>query len=264
METRTYSNSLEDENTRIRASAIIEMGRTGNRDAIKSIIEVLENREEVDWLRGCAAIALGRLSDDEVIPPLIDALRDDSIIVSRSVISALGDTKSRQAIPHLKEILENKDKKELHAVTVTVLGEIGGDEIFPTLLQALESSNDLVRVRAALALGELRTEKAVPHFLKLIKDGNESLRAIAASSLGLIGDKLAVEPLVAALNDEAEAVRAIAASSLGCLGDATAIPSLEKIFNDKSEAVRKQAAAALSKIRSREKPEKTNSNNSTK
>ena len=253
METQTFSNSLEDENTRIRASDIIEMGRTGNRDAIKSIIEVLENREEVDWLRACAAIALGRLSDDEVIPPLIEALRDDSIIVSRAVISALGDAGNPRAIPHLKGILENKSKEELHPVTVKVLGEIGGDEILPTLLQALESSNDLVRVRAALALGELRTKTAVPHFLTLIKDGNEALRAIAASSLGLIGDKRAVEPLIAALNDAAENVRAIAASSLGCLDDATAIQPLEIALDDNSEIVRKQTAAALSKIRSKEK-----------
>jgi HEAT repeat protein len=41
METRAYTNSLDAENIRIRASAIIEMGRTGNRDAIASIIEVL-------------------------------------------------------------------------------------------------------------------------------------------------------------------------------------------------------------------------------
>ena len=253
METRTYPNSLDDENTRIRASAIIQMGRTGNRDAIKSIIEVLENKEEVDWLRGCAAMVLGRLSDEAVIPPLINALQDDSIIVSRAVISALGYTKSPQAVPYLKPLLENKDKEELHAITITVLGEIGGHEIIPTLLQTLERSNDLVRVRAALALGEFRTEKAVPHFLKLLKDENETLRATAASSLGLIGDKRAVEPLLAALNDESGTVRAIAASSLGCLADISAILHLEKALDDNSEVVRKQVAAALFKISSREK-----------
>jgi HEAT repeat protein len=249
METPTRSNSLEDENTGIRASAIIEMGRTGNRDAVESIIEVLENREEVDWLRGCAAIALGRLSGDEVIPPLVNALRDDNILVCRAVISALGDAKNKQVIPHLKTILENRDKEELHPVTVKVLGEIGGEEIIPTLLQALESSNDLVRIRAALALGEMHSEEAVPYFIGLINDNNESLRAIAASSLGLIGDMQAVEPLINALGDKAGTVRAIAASSLGCIADSSAISPLEKALDDDNEAVRKQAAAALSKIK---------------
>ena len=252
MEIRTYSNSLEDENSKIRASAIIEMGRTGNRDAIESIIEVLENAEEVDWVRACAAIALGKLSNGEVTPSLIDALQNDDIIVCRAAISALGDTGNRQAIPHLEEIFHNMDKEELHAVTIKVIGEIGGDEIIPVLLQALESSNDFVRVRAALALCELRTDQAVPHFLGLIKDGNESLRAIAASSLGLMADKRAVKPLLVALDDKAETVRAVAVSSLGCVADSSVIPILEKALEDDSKVVRKQAAGALSKIKLRE------------
>ena len=262
METRTYSNNLEDDSTGIRASAIIEMGRTGNRDAVRSIIEVLENREEVDWLRCCAAIALGRLPTDESISSLIDTLRDDSIIVSRAVISALGDAANKQAIPHLKEILENKDKEELHAVTVTVLGEIGGYEIVTTLLQALESPNDLVRVRAALALGELRAEEAVIPLMEMVKDSNECLRALAASSLGLIGDNRAVELLIEALNDSSETVRIITASSLGYLGDSSAMPPLEEALNDKSQTVRKQATVALLKLRSKEELTKVGGNNS--
>ncbi len=254
METSAQLSSLEDENMRIRASAIIEMGRTGNRDGVQSIIGVLANREEVDWLRACAAIALGRLAGEEVLSPLVIALQDDSIIVSRAAISALGDARNPQAIPHLKGILENKDKEELHAVTVKVLGEIGGRDIMPTILRALESSNDLVRIRAALALGEFRTDEIIPHFLKLLQDDNESLRAVAVSSLGLLGDGRAVEPLIKALGDKTATVRAIAASSLGCLADGRVIPSLEKALGDSSEVVRKQAAAALLKIRRKEAP----------
>ena len=67
------------------------------------------------------------------------------MVVSRAVISALGDAGSKQAIPPLQGILENQSKEELHALTITVLGEIGGREITPTLLQALESLNDQVR-----------------------------------------------------------------------------------------------------------------------
>jgi HEAT repeat protein len=262
MEPGDYTDSSRDEDVRIRASAIIVMGKTGDRDAIKPLIEILENKSEVDWLRGCAAIALGRLAGEEVIPPLINALQDDSIVVCRAVISALGDVRSRQAVLPLKGILENHSKEELHPLTIKVLGEIGGREIIPTLLQALESANNRVRVRAALALGELRTEEAVLHFIKLIKDGNECLRAIAASSLGLIGDKQAVEPLIEALNNDAETVRVIAASSLGCLGDSGAIPPLEKALDDKSQTVRKQAAAALSKLERKEELVKVDVKNS--
>jgi HEAT repeat protein len=242
--------NLHDDDIKIRASAIITMGKTGNRGAIGPLIEILGNPKEVDWLRGCAAIALGRLSGDEVILPLIDAMQDDNTEVSRAAISAFGDIKKREAMPYLREILEDEKKAKLHAVAVTVLGEIGGCEVIPTLLKTLESPDNRVRIRAAMALEGLRTEETVPAFIALMNDEDECLRGIAASSLGLLEDARAVEPLIIALDDSTETVRGIAASSLGCLKDTRAISPLERVLGDKSQVVRKQASAALVKIRS--------------
>ena len=249
MAPETHTDSLKDEDIKVRASAIIAMGKTGDRDAIEYLIQTLENKDEVEWLRGCAAIALGRLSGEEVISSLLNTLQDDKTNVLRAVISALGDAGCVSAIPHLRDILEDASKEEIHPLTITVLGLIGGHDITPTLVQKLGSSNNRVRVRAAMALRELRTEKAVRPFIKLMKDGDECLRGIAASSLGLTGDKQAVKVLIKALEDNAETVRGIAASSLGCLGDGRAVPPLEKALDDESNAVRKQATAALSKLK---------------
>ena len=254
MEPDTYLNSLKDEDIQIRAHSIIALGKTGNGEAIKWLIQILENKSEVDWLRGCAAIALGRISGDEVIEPLLNALQDDSITVVRAVISSLGDVSSKRTVPYLQAILEDADKADLHAITVTVLGKIGGHDIMPTLLRQLERPNNQVRICAAMALSELRSAETVMQFIKLMDDEEECLRAIAASSLGLLKDKSAVEPLIGALSDGAETVRAIAASSLGCLCDSRAIPPLEEALDDKCQTVRKQTSAALSKIRSSQAP----------
>jgi HEAT repeat protein len=247
--TITYSDISENEDIRIRASTIIALGKTRDRDAIKLLVEILGNKSEVEWLRGCAAIALGRISGDEVVPPLINALQDENQVLGRAVILALGDIKSEQAIPPLKKILENQSKKELHALTINVLAKIGGCKIISTLFQALESINSQVRCSAALALSDLRTKEAILPFMNLMHDSDECLRAIAASSLGLAGDNRAVELLIGALSDEAETVRTIAASSLGYLGDSRAIAPLEKALDDTSQTVHKQALAALSKLR---------------
>ncbi len=261
MDPVTYLDKFKDNDIRIRASAIIASGKAGDRNAIRSLIEILENKSEVDWLRGCAAIALGRLSGEEVLLPLINALQDDSNVVARAAISALGDVKNEQAISPLQTILEDENKEALHAITITVLGKIAGYEIMPILLRTLESSTRNARIRAALALGDLRTEEAVVPFTNLLKTGDGCLRAIAASSLGLIGEKRAVEPLIEALDDRDENVRAIAASSLGCLNDIRAVLHLEKASDDESQLVRKQAASALSKIRPGIKQEKQGSGN---
>jgi HEAT repeat protein len=240
--------NLQNEDLRIRASSIIAMGKAGDKDAIPRLVEILENKSEVEWLRGCAAIALGRISGDEVVSPLLQALRDESLFVNRAAILALGDLEIKSAVPYLESILKDPSKKELHAVTVNVLAQIGGSEA--TLLEALEDPDVRVRCNSALALGNLRTESAVLPLIKLMDDSDESLRAVAASSLGLIKDKRAVKKLTAALEDKAETVRAIAASSLGYLGDKKAVPGLEKALQDKNINVRKQAAAAIERLKS--------------
>jgi len=186
MEPETYLNSLQDGDIQIRAHSIIASGKTGNSEAVKPLIEILETRNEVDWLRGCAAIALGRISGEEVIEPLLNALHDDSMIVVRAVISSLGDVSRKRTIPYLEAILEDTDKAELHAVTVTVLGKIGGHDIMPTLLRELGRPDNQVRICAAIALSELRAPETVIQFMKLMDDEDECLRAIAASSLGLL------------------------------------------------------------------------------
>jgi HEAT repeat protein len=246
-------NEMDDslnEEIRIRASEIIALGKSRDKESIRLLIDIMENKKEVEWLRGCAAIALGRISGEEVTAPLIAILGDESPLVTRTAILALCDVGSKQAVPALEAIMDNPLKKDLHPLTVNVLKEINGNEAVPILLKALDSPDTQVKRNAALALGDLRSKAAVLTFIRLMGESDECLRAIAASSLGLIGDNQGVEILIKALNDREETVRAIAASSLGYLGEKKALGPLEKASQDKNETVRKQAAAALAKIKS--------------
>jgi HEAT repeat protein len=225
------------------------LGKSGDPAAVQSLSDILNNSDEVEWLRACAAIALGRLPCREAVQPLIEALDCDCPVVCRSAVVALGDTDDDRAVSALDHVLKDQDKEELHAVAATALGKIGGDRVVPILLPALQSPNSRVKCSAALALGGMRIKEALAPFIGLLMDENESLRAVAASSLGLIGDKRAVDYLIKSLHDEAETVRAISASSLGCLNDNRAIPALEKALEDNSLNVCKQALTALSKLK---------------
>ncbi len=251
MEPVSNLEGLDDEDIRIRASAIIELGQTGDKNAISALSAILKNKSEIDWIRGCAAIALGRISGEEAFTSIIAALNDESLVVSRAAISALGEMKNPEAIPYLEDILKDQSKKEVHAAVVNVLYTAGGNEVASIMLQSLEHPDVGVRCNAAMALGNLRHEKAVLPLISLMQDKDESLRAVAASSLGLIGDGRAAAILIKALNDSAATVRAIAASSLGCLNDEEAIPFLEVSLNDSNAAVRKQSHNAILKIRSK-------------
>lgn len=249
MEQDPNSDISMNEELQIRASSIIAMGRAGDRSVIQYLKEVIEDRNEVEWLRACAAIALGRISGEEAVSILFDALQSESGILSRAVIIALRDARIRQAIKPLQNILEDQNKKELHALVINAIGTIGGRSVSATLIQALENTDVLVRRSAALELSDMRIEEAMVPFMKLIGDGDECLRTIAASALGLLGDSRAADTLITALNDAAETVRTVAASSLGYLGEKRAIPPLEKALGDRSKNVSKQAAVALSKLK---------------
>jgi hypothetical protein len=101
------------------------------------------------------AVAIrGGLDYKEVIPPLIDALKDADTEVRRSAAGALASM-GQPAVGPLVDILKDKDKdKELRANAAYVLGQmgVGGQEAVPTLLKLLKDDDRDVRRRAAYAL----------------------------------------------------------------------------------------------------------------
>jgi vesicle coat complex subunit len=96
----------------------------------------------------------GGLDYKELIPPLIDALKDSDTEVRQSAVGALASM-GHQAVPALVEVLKDKDKdKELRANVAYVLGQMGtgGQEAVPALVKLLKDDDTHVRRRAAYAI----------------------------------------------------------------------------------------------------------------
>lgn len=242
--------ALKDPEAEVRFAAVMELGRLGDRRAVEPLAAILQDKNEIEWLRSCAASALGKLSFDDVVAPLVNALQDKRFPVVRAAIEALGSVKSVNSVQPLAVILGDKTKRDLHAVTVTMLGRIGGEGISGLLLGYWSSFNTGAKVRAAFALGEAGVPEAVPLLIEALGDRHVRLRATAASWLGSMNDVLAVLPLTQCLKDSSEPVRCIAASSLGYLCDKTAVPFLEVALDDPKKRVRREAAKALRRIKS--------------
>jgi hypothetical protein len=94
----------------------------------------------------------GGLDYKELIPPLIDALKDSDTEVRQSAAGALAHM-GHQAVPALVEALKEKDK-ELRANVAYVLGQMGtgGQEAAPALVKLLKDDDTQVRRRAAYAI----------------------------------------------------------------------------------------------------------------
>jgi hypothetical protein len=102
---------------------------------------------------GIAAIR-GGIDSKELIPPLIDALKDSDTEVRRSAAGALAHL-GQPAVAALVDVLKDKDKdKELRANAAYVLGQMGtgGQEAVPTLVKLLKDDDRDVRRRAAYAI----------------------------------------------------------------------------------------------------------------
>jgi hypothetical protein len=96
----------------------------------------------------------GNLDYKEIVPPLIDALKDPDTEVRHSAAGALAHV-GQPAISALVDILKDSGKdKELRANAAYVLGRMGitGQEAMPTLVKALKDDDRDVRRRAAYAI----------------------------------------------------------------------------------------------------------------
>jgi HEAT repeat protein len=218
--------------------ALRELGEVAARhsEVIPALLEAL--KDEDDFVRRSAAAALGRLGEiaaqrADVIPALLGALRDEDPWVRASAAEALGR-----------------------------LGEAATQHpgVIPALLEALKDEDDFLRWSAAAALGRLgeiaaQHPEVIPALLEALRDEHDFVRWNAAEALGRLGDAAAQRPgvipaLLEALRDESVFVRVPAAGALCKLGETAAqcpevIPALLELLRDEDDFVREWAADAL-------------------
>jgi HEAT repeat protein len=123
----------------------------------------------------------------------------------------------------------------------------------PLLIEALESTDDVLRSRTAFALAMIGPEAkaAVPALLGALQSPDNPLSG-AAFALGQIGPaaKEAVPALIDLLKSTDVVVRRNAASALGEMGPAAkaAVGPLQECLQDPNDSVRDHARMALRKI----------------
>jgi len=106
--------ALKDPDPEIAKAAAIALGNIGSKDSIPALVEALKTgKPEV---RAAAAKGLGLLgtlhADFSVIPPLLDALNTDDIVVKTEVVWALGKLPDKKAYEPLYAL--NKSLQKIH------------------------------------------------------------------------------------------------------------------------------------------------------
>ena len=153
------SNQLDGQNATVRRNAAWAIGeltnmRPGERSAaVPQLITLLGDSDE--WVRMAAARALGELRDARALSKLVATLSDDNWRVRELVVWALSEMKDDRAVTALCNVLLSDTRVEVRRGAAEALGEIRSSEALPSLRQALNDSESRVSGKAAWAISEI-------------------------------------------------------------------------------------------------------------
>lgn len=153
------ANQLDSPNATVRRNAAWAIGELtamlpGERSsAVPQLITLLSDRDE--WVRMAAARALGELRDRRSLDGLIAQLGDDKWRVRQVATWALSEMKNARAVAALCTVLLSDARAEVRRGAAEALGEISSAEALPSLKQALNDAEPTVSTKAAWAISEI-------------------------------------------------------------------------------------------------------------
>lgn len=184
-------------------------------------------REGSPRFRQTMAAALGFSGRPEVVPALVDGLKDpyfEVVLHSLLGLSTLAQNKVSIGPDPILPYLDH-EKAEIRSNAALVLSRIltpeSPREYLLPLISAAEDKDDATRVHAIAAMGAMNSEDSVPHLVKALRDPIELVRIRAAIALGRTNSRPAVPYLIDLLSneDEKESVKKAGVRALiGILG----------------------------------------------
>jgi len=157
-------------------------------------------------------------------------------------LKALNASDATEALPVVKKMLRDpvEDVRMQAAINLVILGS---DDVFWSLLRALEHKNKNVIVGSALTLGKLRDKRAIPYLISAFKTNEVESGAAIAWALGQLKSVESLPWLIVALHHKFVALNVCEA--LGNIGDEEAFDALECALSSGVSEVRAFASRSL-------------------
>jgi cyclophilin family peptidyl-prolyl cis-trans isomerase/HEAT repeat protein len=220
-------------------------------------------------VRSRAALAAGRIGDEQAVVDLVQLLeKDDEMLVREMAAFALGEIESPLGADALVTVLKNSREDSLRARSVEALGKIvaalpkeqatRASELAAVVLEALKfearrrSAPDTLAILLGLtATLRAKPDNAGPIVAEFLHYSDSRIRADAANTLSRLKLKDGNEQLRNLLvSDPDPVVRANAARVLGATEDKAAFESLlDRALKDKDLRVRVSAIRALGSLK---------------
>ncbi len=226
----------------------------------RSIMPLMDILTELQTIHGRKMFidALVHLSKDNA-RELIAGLSDQRWYVIRNTIHILRKVGSREFLAHIVKTLKHKDlrvKKE----SLRFLGEHGGDNVIPVLINCLKDDDSGIRTETLRAIKSIGSCKAKKTLMEQITDKHFaekefSEKKIYLEALAGWDDDDVQEFLVNLMNKKAlwkgikyYELKACVAYCMGLLGKRTALPLLDQFRTDENVILREHACGAIKRI----------------
>jgi cyclophilin family peptidyl-prolyl cis-trans isomerase/HEAT repeat protein len=232
----------------------------------KPMSDLLSHREAA--VRKRAALAAGRIGNEESVPALTNLLQQDADASVRAMAAfALGEVESATAADALVAIIKSdKDRGEIRARALEALGKIAGAlpadqqarqrELGAVIREALEveatkSANQLTVLLGVTAALRSRPADAGPTLAKFLSSPDSRIRSDTANALARLRLKDGNEQLRKLLTTDPDPnVRANSARVLGATEDTASFDALlTKATSDVDSRVRVSSIRALATLK---------------
>ena len=151
------TKQLDSASATVRRNAAWAIGELTNMppgerdDAVPRLISLLTDADE--WVRMAAARSLGELRNRNAVPTLITTLADSDGRVRELAVWALSELKDDRAVAALCNVLLSDVRLEVRRGAAEALGEIRSAEALPSLKQAL--NDPALSAKAQWAISEI-------------------------------------------------------------------------------------------------------------
>ena len=245
-------NALGDSNFYVRRAAINAVGKLGLPELGNSLLPFLETNDP--RLQRTTIIALRRLRAKETVTPMIDMLKgylhepnQHDLPVVKTLVIALGELNASEAVPVLIDVL--RGYVGVRSLAATALAHIGDPQAVPALKDALADKSINLQLAAIKSLGQLGGENSLPSIINFLQSNDPRVRRTTALTIGALKANKAAEQLLdMARNDTSPLVRPAAIEAIGLLGNSNMIPHLLPMATDSNAYLRAALAHTLSSL----------------
>jgi HEAT repeat protein len=219
----------------------------GQAGAAASIFKKFHALGQPKHIRIAALRGLVEAGGSDAAPILIEAIKDSDAELAASAIQFARDLKGAQLSQQLGQLIPSLDP-EAQALLVRALGDRGDAGAASTIIAAVTSEHEPVRVAALESLGRVGQVSAVETLARIAAttSGNEQ-RAARASLIELSGAEI-IPAMIRLLSSGESKIRIELIRTLAIRRANAALSELFKLARDEDATVRRESIEALGSL----------------